>query len=164
MNKHWVIDASPLIFLVKLSQTRLLNHLCDTLVIPNGVAQEVRIGAEDDPARRWLQREGIQWIKDVKSVDPVIAAWDLGVGESEVLSWCYQNPGYEAIIDDGTARKCALAMGISVRGTLGILLLAKKDGRISKIAPIFNELVRLGFRIDAKVLDTALDQAGEKPG
>jgi predicted nucleic acid-binding protein len=55
-------------------------------------------------------------------------------------------------------------MGIPVRGTLGILLLAKKEGHISQIVPVFNELIRLGFRIDVKVLDTALDWAGEKPG
>jgi hypothetical protein len=103
VNKHWVIDASSFIFLVKMSQTRLFTHLCDTLVIPDGVAQEIRTGAADDPARLWLQREGTPWVKDVQPVDPVIVAWDLGVGESEVLSWCYQHPGDEAIIDDGTA-------------------------------------------------------------
>jgi predicted nucleic acid-binding protein len=162
VSKPWVIDASPLIFLVKISQIHLLTHLCDIMVIPDGVAQEVRAGAADDPMKHWLQREGTPWIKDVKPVEPVIAAWDLGIGESEVLSWCYRHPGYEAIIDDGTARKCALAMGIPVRGTLGILLLAKKEGHISRIAPIFNELIRLGFRINPKVLDTALDWAGER--
>ena len=103
MSNYWVIDASPLIFLVKLSQTRLLTHLCDILVIPDGVAQEVRAGAGDDPARLWLKQEGTKWVKKVKPIDSVIAAWDLGVGESEVLSWCYQHPGDEAIIDDGTA-------------------------------------------------------------
>ncbi len=102
------------------------------------------------------------WV-DVRPVDPVIAAWDLGAGESEALSWCYQHPGHEVIIDDGAARKCALAMGVPVRGTLGILLLAKKEGHISKIAPLFDELIRFGLRIDTKVLDTALDWAGEKP-
>ncbi len=36
-----------------------------------------------------------------------VANWDLGLGESHVLSWVYSNPGYEAILDDRAAKNAA---------------------------------------------------------
>jgi predicted nucleic acid-binding protein len=72
-------------------------------------------------------------IKEVLQIEPTVAAWNLGLGESHVLSWCYQNEGYEAILDDGLARKCVLSLGIPMRGTLGIILLAKKEDVLTKL-------------------------------
>jgi len=62
----------------------------------------------------------------------------LGAGESEVLTWARQNPGYEAILDDRAARNCAITLQIPVRGTLGVALLAKREGLIHKFGLFFN--------------------------
>ncbi|NIM11067.1 MAG: hypothetical protein GTO45_03695 [Candidatus Aminicenantes bacterium] len=43
MNEKWVVDASSLIILGKLSLLHLLTHLSDELIIPEGVAGEVLI-------------------------------------------------------------------------------------------------------------------------
>lgn len=87
---------------------------------------------------------------------PAIAAWDLGLGETQVLSWCYGAPEYEAILDDGQARKCGKTLGIPVRGTLGVIMLARRENLIDSIAPWLARLVEQGFRIDKKILDAAL--------
>lgn len=100
-------------------------------------------------------------IRDLKQVDPVVAAWDLGLGESQVISWAYKNPGFEAILDDRAARKCALSLKIPVRGTLGVILLAKKDGRLAKAEPLLNQLVQIGFRLDPDLLRATLRLAKE---
>jgi hypothetical protein len=44
-----------------------------------------------------------------------------------VLSWAYLNSDYEAILDDRAARNYASSLGIRVWGTIGIILLAKKE-------------------------------------
>lgn len=41
MSKLWVADASPLILLEKIGQLNLLIALCDKLVIPKGVIDEL---------------------------------------------------------------------------------------------------------------------------
>ena len=84
-------------------------------------------------------------------LDPTILAWGLGAGESQVLTWARQNPGYEAILDDRAAR-----------GTLGIVLLAKREGLIPRVRPVFEQLLEAGLRIAPEVLDMALDLAGEQ--
>lgn len=41
----------------------------------------------------------------------LVSGWDLGVGESEVLSFAHGNPGYRVMVDDAQARKCARRWG-----------------------------------------------------
>jgi predicted nucleic acid-binding protein len=122
--RQWVVDASPLIVLGKIGQLPLLLRLTTSLVVPAGVAHELAAGPEADPARQWLAGPGRDWVHDIEEIDPLIATWDLGRGESHVLTWALRHPGCEAILDDLAARKCAAALSIPVRGTLGVLLLA----------------------------------------
>ncbi len=161
MTKRWVINASPLIALAKISQISLLSQMCSEIVMPSGVVQEINCGPNNDPARIWISNEGVSWIREVEQVDPVVAAWDLGLGESHVLSWAYKNPGYEAILDDRAAKNAALSLSIPVRGTLGVILLAKLEGRLSKAKPVLNQLVQVGFRVSPEVLAAALQLVGE---
>ncbi|HCA96836.1 MAG TPA: DUF3368 domain-containing protein, partial [Cyanobacteria bacterium UBA9226] len=43
---------------------------------------------------------------EISDVAPEVAAWDLGKGESAVLSFALKNSGFVAIIDDRAARRC----------------------------------------------------------
>lgn len=95
------------------------------------------------------------------SVDPLITAWDLGSGESEVLSYCHQHSNCEAIIDDRTARKCAETLSIPVRGTLGVILTAKKHGLINKALPLVNKLTEFDYRIHPTVISTVRELLSE---
>lgn len=161
MSKKWVLNASPLIVLTKIDQIRLLKQLCDDLVVPAGVAGEITQGPEDDPARRWLNLSGKEFIREVGPIPPSIIAWNLGQGECEVIAWANENPGYEAILDDRAARNCALAFNIPVRGTIGILLLAKNKGLLERVTPIFLQLELTGHRIGPELLEAAKRLAKE---
>lgn len=46
MTRKWVINASPLIVLAKISQIGLLSQICDQIVIPTGVVQEINDGMD----------------------------------------------------------------------------------------------------------------------
>jgi predicted nucleic acid-binding protein len=90
-----------------------------TSVVPNGVVAEINVAPDDDPAKLWMVNEGARWIRDVEQVDPVIAAWDLGLGESHVLTWAYQHLGYQAILDDRAAKTIAELVGVANRSHVG---------------------------------------------
>jgi predicted nucleic acid-binding protein len=64
-------------------------------------------------------------------------------------------------VDNQAARTCAASLGIPVRGTLGVVLLAKKEGLVPLVAPVFAELQTAGIRVDHALLDAALQLAGE---
>ncbi len=161
MTRRWVVNASPLIILGKLSQIDLLIKLTDTLVVPEAVAQEIEQGEHNDPARLWVEHEGRNFISESPPLGTVIANWDLGDGESHVISWALKNSDYEAILDDLAARRCAQTLSIPVRGTLGVLLLAKKSGLIPNIDTLLNDLSTAGFHINPNILETIRNLAGE---
>lgn len=161
--RKWVVNASPLITLSKIGHMDLLRELCDEMVIPEGVAKEIdRSPEEDDPARVWLRFHGAKYIRNAGQVPPVIAGWDLGLGESEVLAWAKSHTDYEAVLDDRAARNCALSLTIKVRGTIGIIVLARREGRIGSVASILDPLQQAGFRIDTALILEAKKLAGER--
>jgi len=129
--------------------------------VPRPVADEILCRGPHDPAAAALGLHG--WLEVVAPppVPPEIQAWDLGGGESAVLSWALMYPGYEAVLDDLAARRCAAALGVEVRGTLGLVLLAKKQGRIAEARPILERMRGARIYLSDRVLDSALRLVGE---
>ena len=153
MSSRWVIDASSLIILGKLSLIDIVTSLCDSLIIPEGVAGEIMRGPPNDNAKSWLTGKGKKYIKNTGSIDLRIASWGLGVGESEVISYCYLNPQYTAIIDDRAAKKCAEAFSVKVKGTLALIVTAKEANLVPQVKPVLDRMINFGFRIKAGLYD-----------
>jgi len=85
-SRKWVVNASPVIVLADIDCLHLLEGLCTELVIPAAVAREIRAGPREDAAQRWLEGHVQAYIRHLEDVDPTIVAWDLGAGESQVLT------------------------------------------------------------------------------
>jgi predicted nucleic acid-binding protein len=131
------------------------------LVIPQGVVNEIQNGGYDDPAVAWIRNEGEIYIKPIVNLDPTVSSWDLGMGESHVMSWVAENLGFEAILDDRAARKAAAILGIPVRGTVSIIALAKQRGYIDSAHEEYQKLISVGFRISPNVIAKALALVNE---
>lgn len=101
-----IVNSSPLIVLFKSQQAELLPQLFPEILVPEGVFAEVTMAGEDDAAARQLPN--VAWIQTVKvtSVVPEVAAWDLGKGESQVLSFASTTADCAAVVDDRAARRC----------------------------------------------------------
>jgi hypothetical protein len=84
----------------------------------------------------------------------------LGKGESEVIALSLEEKSV-AVLDDYVARKTARELGLKVKGTLGILIDAKKEGKIKELKPLLDELIKKDFRISKKLYEKALELAGE---
>ena len=152
--ERWVINASPLICLAKAGYSDLLIKLPDEVMVPSAVVEEIQAGELGDPANATIA-EGNFPISVISAL-PDILAWDLGKGETAVLSYALANPGWTAIIDDRAARKCAMSFSIPVKGTLAIIILAKKQGVIESAANVMRSLVAAGLRIDDQMIRIAL--------
>ena len=87
---------------------------------------------------------------------PEILAWDLGKGETAVLSYALTNPGWTAIIDDRAARKCAMSFSIPIKGTLAVVILAKKHGLVDSAADVLRSLQAAGIRLDNQMIRDVL--------
>jgi predicted nucleic acid-binding protein len=129
--------------------------------VPAPVAHEIQRRGLSDPAAQAIASTDWLQVVNVPQVPQAIQAWDLGPGESAVLTWCSQRFGAEAIIDDLAGRRCAQALGIPVRGTLGLVLLGKKSGRIVAARPVVESLRCAGMYLSDAVMERALRMVGE---
>ncbi|GAB1541155.1 hypothetical protein NUACC21_38250 [Scytonema sp. NUACC21] len=155
------INTSPLIFLTKGNFLHLLQTISPEIIVPQAVATEIQAYGETDITAQALVSTSWLVVKSAPSVPSIIANWDLGLGESAVLTWGYVNPRTEVIIDDLAARRCAVALGIPVRGTLGIVLNAKQKGAIPSARPVLEQLRLCGMYLSDRVMNQALALIGE---
>lgn len=161
MAERPAINASPLILLTKAGLLNLLQLLSQEIVVPAAVATEIgQYGETDVTAAALAQTE---WLVVVETppVPEIIQSWDLGAGESAVLTWGYVNPNTEVIVDDLAARRCATTLGIPVRGTLGLVLTAKQRGTIGAARPVLEQLRLSGMYLSDRVMERALALVGE---
>ena len=159
--KKVVINSSPLIVLFKSKQSQLLPQLFDEILVPSAVWNEITLTEKNDlPAQQLPQ---VNWAKKIDNIaiKPEVAGWDLGKGESEVLSLTLEKPNYIAIVDDRAAKNCAKSLGIKAIGTGGVLLLAKRRGLIPNISSRLQELRNAGLWLSDRIINIIKQQAGE---
>ncbi len=162
MNRRWVTNTSPLILMNKIGYPQLITDLCAELVIPKGVIDELYFHKEEQ--LRWelfLSSKKVISLKDYLQIPSGIAGWDLGKGESEVITFALEHPGYSVILDDLQARKCAHTCNVSVVGTVGMILLAKKEKHIAEASPIIKLLIESGLRFNIHWITEVLKLANE---
>lgn len=155
-----VINASPLITLFRSGQANLLPRLFTQIVVPEAVWQEVVVDEWDDQAARELRNQSWPLRMPVLS-SPRVAAWELGPGETAVLSHALANPPLRAVIDDMDARRCAKTLNIPMLGTGGLLVLAKRRGLLPSVAEGVSKLRDAGLWLSEEIVQILKAQAGE---
>ena len=158
-----ICNTSPLQYLFQVDLLDLLPSLYGEVIVPEAVLVEI-----EDGRRQGLvlpDIESLPWAQVGRAKEqallPILT--DLGPGEREVLALAVERPGSLALLDDRLARRYALHLGLKFTGTLGILLLAKRVGRLRAVAPVLDELDRRGFRLDAGTRSVVLKLSGESP-
>ncbi|MFP4353423.1 MAG: DUF3368 domain-containing protein [Puniceicoccaceae bacterium] len=159
----FVFNASPLIVLAKAGLLEQMIELPERVMIPSAVAREVSNCSDpDDPALAWLQRpEAAAYLHEASQISDFVSAWGLGVGESSVISLAEALPRATVVLDDLAARRCAMALGLPVTGTLGLLLMAKKAGCVEKVTVALDAVVAAGLFVSERHLKVIREKAGE---
>jgi predicted nucleic acid-binding protein len=155
------VNASPLIFLSRAGLIDLLLLTSEKIIVPETVAAEIGIRGETDPTARALADAPWLIVTQTPPIPAQIQSWGLGPGESSVLAWAYAHPGTEAIMDDLLARRYAEVLRIPVRGTLGLVLVAKQRGRIPSARSVLMQLRTGGMYLSDRVMNEALELVGE---
>lgn len=155
------INTSPLIFLTKGGFLDLLQVISSSVIVPLAVAAEIQAYGSTDVTAVALNNTDWLVVQETPPAPNVIQSWDLGLGESAVLTWGYINPGTEVILDDLAARRCAATLGIPSRGTLGIVITAKQRGVIPAARPVLEQLRLCGMYLSDRVINQALALVGE---
>ncbi|MBI4814843.1 MAG: DUF3368 domain-containing protein [Deltaproteobacteria bacterium] len=154
-----VVNSSPLLVLARAQRLELLQGAGQTICVTRTVLDEVCVHS-DEAARVITACTFLNEVED-EPIPELLRTWDLGAGETSVLSWASAHPDCLAVLDDFAARKCAAVLGLRLIGTLGLALAAKKEGLVPTAAPLLAELRRAGLYLSDHVVEQALRLVGE---
>lgn len=156
-----VFNTSPLIFLTKLSYLEKALSSFDDIFVPEAVVEE--IAARDDEVNSKINQLIVSSdfkikqtsLKNLKNA----LSNKLGRGESEAIALAVELNVDFAILDDSSARKQALSLGLNVKGTLGIIkkLTESKRITIQDSNLLYRKLHDMGFWVDENIFNNILN-------
>jgi predicted nucleic acid-binding protein len=137
----------------------LLPQLYTDIWIPDLVLAEYQAkmaaGAPDLSNVPWLTVQPV-------APDPSLRAHrTLGAGEAAVITLAQISNARLVILDDKRARQAARQRGLSVVGTLGVILAAKQIGVLPAVKPALDTMITQGRRISPALRAQVLRAAGE---
>ena len=151
MHKAIISDTSCLILLDKIGELNLLHKLFGTIITTSEVAFEFGLPLPD-----WFE---IQQPKD-KNYQTIIEA-SVDKGEASAIALAVELDDCLLIIDDLKGRKFAQQLGLTIIGTIGILVDAKLAGIIPSVKPLLTKIKTTNFRISDQLEMLILKKAGE---
>lgn len=146
-----VLDASPLITFHQIAHLDLLRGVFDRAIVPPHVAREVApsLGTVPD----WI---GVQPATAI----PVFSRM-LGPGEREAIALANQLSADFIVLDDLSARMAAMELGLTVIGSLGLLVRAKDRGLIRAVRPLMEAMIGNGLYVSDELRRSILYLAEE---
>ena len=145
-----ITDTSCFILLEKINALFILPKLFATILTTPEIAAEF-----GKPLPEWvIIREVNQLLKQkfLRQVDP---------GEASAIAMASEIFCDYIILDDMAARKLAESLGFKVKGTIGILLLAKQKAIIAHLRPYLEIIQQTNFRLSSRLVDQFIKEAGE---
>ena len=153
-----VSDAGPLIALGRLDMIRLLGALFAEVQVPEAVIRECLARPDNPDALRI--RQALDQGRLVACSTPLQTLAGLDAGESAAIVHA-RAIGAAVLLDERAGRQRALAMGLTVIGTLGVLVRARQRGLIGPVGPLITALRASGQRLSQPVVLRALAAVGE---
>lgn len=159
-TKPVIINNSPLVALWELGHLALLRALYTKVLMPEEVAEEF---LRKEPMARETALDEATWLEVVQLAIPLDDSDypELERGEAAVLALAAERGARLVIFDDLDARQYAQRLRLTVTGTVGILVAAKKKGLIDVIEPLLTDLRNNGMYLGDAVIVHALQLAGE---
>ena len=155
-----ISNTSSLIGLFGINRLSFLREIYTEVWIPRKVEKEFLAVNEV------IHQEALQsapWIKVVDLTNPQSAAAYQGIdaGEAEAFALAVEYDARLVLLDDNQGRRKAKEIGLTVKGTVGILIEAKQSGLIDEIKPFLIQLRDNGMHLSESLINNALQEAGE---
>jgi predicted nucleic acid-binding protein len=159
-----VANSSVLIGLSAIGQLSLLSRrFPEGILVPTAVWHEVvesgagQPGAAEVATAQWI---AVQAVNDVARVSLLRAELDEGEAEAIALAW--ETGLRPVLLDEKDARRVARRLKLSVLGSVGILVWARRAGLISNLSESLEALqMQARFRLSQRVYEEALRAVGE---
>jgi len=157
-----IINTSPLISLVAaLGNLEVLSVLYDEVIVPFAVCEEILNSKRKVFAQSEFQQatELNKQNKPVKIAPFLLNSLDLG--EASVIQVALDQNIRTVCIDETVGRRIARLNGLSVTGSIGILLKYKQQEPSLSIQEAIQNMINQNIYLSQNVINFALKQAGE---
>jgi predicted nucleic acid-binding protein len=156
-----VADTGPLITLSVAEALPALRGLYARVVITRAVADELA-AAPGRPGADLLERHPwIEVVPDEGPMDPALAK-SLDAGEASSILLALRLGADLVLLDERRGRRFATrAYGLSVIGSVGVLVRARKAGLVGPLKPVFARLLAAGIHVGPALVEGALAEVGE---
>ncbi len=161
MTRPLVFDTAGLIALARLELLESVNKEFGQVLVPRAVFDEATV--DPRPGADAIRLAGERnWIAIVDSVIEPSERTSLSLGAGEVATIALaESVAGVAVLDDRDARRVARQRGISLTGTVAILVRLGQIGAIASLADVLVELESIGFRATEELRAWAPKAAGE---
>ncbi len=151
-----VSDTTPVISLMKVGQMELLQQLFGVVYIPEAVYRELTDNEAFSEEVRMVQECEFLYVKKVdngKSVTILQNFTGLDAGESEAIILADEMHSDVLLMDEHRGRQVAKKLGITITGTIGILMQAFDEGMLTRddVERCIERLKESGIRISEKL-------------
>src|SRR5262249_44650102 len=159
-------DTSVLNYLILLDQLALLPTLYGRVIVPT-VVLTVELPHPDSPApvRAWVAQLTVDppWLeRRVPTRQPEADLLLLEAGERDIILLAQEAQAALVLMDDRDGRAAAERRGLTVYGTVGVLVRAAERGLVD-LQAMFTRLLTTNFRIEARILQEALARTTAAP-
>ena len=130
-----VSNTSPVSNLAIIGRLDLLQEQFTTLLIPSAVQVELE-ALDHAKALEFVRQATGKWLEVVPvSNRHAVRAFQetLDLGEAEAIALALERNADILLLDEADGREAAVGAGLRVRGALGVLRKAKRNGRISSL-------------------------------
>lgn len=159
-----VANSSVLIALSTIQQLECVAHrFPQGILIPPAVWNEVVEAGKEQPGAAEVASASWITVLKVENEDFVsLLKMELDKGEAEAIALCREQQADVVLLDEKDARRVARRLGLTVLGTVGILIWAKRIGLITNLREQLDVLQTRGkFRLSQSVYEGALRTVGE---
>jgi predicted nucleic acid-binding protein len=160
--KEIVINTTPILSLIAATGSLdMLPLLYSRVWVPWEVCQEIQVGGSDGFAV--TEFAGEDWLyKQTQAISiSALLQNSLDSGEAAVIQLALQQGIPLVAIDETVGRRFARLSGLTVTGSIGILLKAKSLGYPVTMTEAIRRMRQRGIWLSDKVVEFALREAGE---
>lgn len=158
-----VSDTTTLSNLLLTGHIDLLQRLYGSISIPTAVRDELyNLVSHRTQVDHFLNQPWVTIQSVTQKEYALLPRQQLDIGEAEAIALAVEMRADLLIVDELKGRAVVKSLGLSVIGTLGVLVAAKREGLISQVEPVLNQLkMSAGFWVSDSLRRQVLESVNE---
>jgi len=158
-TKELVINTGPLLAMIAgIGNLSFLEQMYKRILVPFEVCREIEAGGSSGFGVNEFRTAEFIEKKPGPLIIPSFLRNTLDIGEASVIQYALDENIQTVCIDEAMGRRIARLNGLSLTGSIGVLIRAKQEGFAFSMQEAINRMQSHGIYLSQKVIDFALNR------